>query len=767
MSDFYSEFDCLCPPKFSGELDAFGRPIPKIFSELRIDVFETFANYRPFAHWQTGQGDDMGMMLLDWIAYLWDNLSFYNNEWMREQHLLTASQESSLRQLALLTGYTPRPNLASTARLVALTNAKAPFFVGPALGVTSEGGDTHGALPFETIDDAFMDPALSSMTAIMPRETSFDPDFVAIGSALRNLRTDEPVMFTNGTISAAAMLQEIKNEKFPSGESYAELVLDRQLNEFDGNELDTISVFSFANELTAKSIGTEGDSDTLAIAVPGLTKLKIPGVQPGYDENQSVAIINEATGTLLLTSIDSVEYINEKLVPGDELVPGNDPVFAPYTVIGILATLYDADQVKIFSRPLRGARLVGAPKTYATLAEFDGKISVVEKFLGENTSYSGEFVVTDGQEQAVLIEASLDVHPHNHRAALNLTEIEHEALLLKAPLTLHGNFLDVDQGKTVVETLGSATGRRYQQFRLGQKPLTYLRQNETDPAPAIELFVNNVPWTYAPHLLGVGEDDWVYTLKLAEDGQATLILGGAPKAGQKNVIVRYRHNTTGENPGPRTINKPAGKIDGISKVFNPFAALGGLQGDTVEDLRFVLPAQISANDRCVSADDYSVHALNFGALSANTRGYWNAYRKQWAVETMVIFDGGLDARLAKQLRAYLLAHAPEASLVDVVEALPIDGTIDLTVRVEDDAVEAAVERAIEAHYFDTYKGQLSLRQITIGHAYNRAELLGPLDSIPGLRRVERMALDGSEFTNAFPITPGSYLRATLNLEVLR
>ncbi|SCY10433.1 hypothetical protein SAMN05216420_102312 [Nitrosospira sp. Nl5] len=761
MSDFYSEFDCLCPPKVSGELDAFGRPLPKIFSELRVDVFETFANYRPFAHWQTGQGDDIGMMLLDWIAYLWDNLSFYNNEWMREQHLLTASRESSLRQLAFLTGYTPRPNLAATARLVAITDAKTPFIVGASLGITSEGGDTHGALPFETIGDAYMDPALSSMTAIMPRETSFDPDFVAIGSTLRNLRTDEPVMFTNGTIFGAAMLQEIKNEKFPSGESYAELVLDRPLNEFDGNALDTISVFSFSNDLTATSNGTETWQDILG-KIWTVTKLEIPGMQPGYHKGQTLVVINEATGTLSLTNIvDSVKYINEEIVSGDA------PVFMPKTVISILATLNAADQVRIFSRPLRGARLIGAPKTYATLAEFNGKISVVEKFLGENTSYSGKFVVTDAQEQAVLIKASLDVHPHNQRASLNLTEIEDDALMLKAPLTLHGNFLDVDQGKMVVETLGNATGRRYQQFRLGQKPLTYLRQNETDPAPAIELFVNNVPWTYAPHLLGVAEEDNVYTLKLTEDGQATLILGGAPKAGQRNVVVRYRHNTTGENPGPRTIKKPAGKISGVSKVFNPFAALGGLQGDTVEDLRFVLPARISANDRCVSADDYSLYALNFGALSANTRGYWNAYRKQWAIETMVIFDGGLDAQLAEQLRAYLLAHAPEASLVGVVEALPINGTIDLTVRVEYDAVEADVERAIESHYFDTYKGQLSLRQITIGHAYNRAELLGPLDAIPGLFRVERMALDGSEFTDAFPITAGTYLRASLNLEVLR
>jgi hypothetical protein len=439
----------------------------------------------------------------------------------------------------------------------------------------------------------------------------------------------------------------------------------------------------------------------------------------------------------------------------------------PFTWIELNDRLTAAPEYKIYSRTLRGARLIGAPKTHAKLAEFNEQVSLVEKYLGDTSDYRGEFVVTDAQEQAVLIEASRGVHPQSQQAWLELTRFGDENVSLKAPLVVHGNFLDVDQGKSVIENLGNASGRRFQHFRLGQKPLTYLRQNETDPIPAIELFVNNVPWTYAPHLLGVGEEDRVYTLKLTEDGQASVILGGAPKAGQKNVVARYRHGTTGENPGRRTINTPAGRIEGVSKVFNPFPALGGLIGDKAEDLRFILPKRISANDRCVSPDDYSINARTFGALAARTRTYWNRIRKQWAVEVVVIFDGGLDPALARQLRSYLVSRAPEASLVDVIEATPVDGTLDLTVRIEEDAVEADVRRAIETHYFDKFRGQLAPRRIKVGHAYHRAELLGPLDAIPGLQRVERLALNGSESTRAFPVNSGDYFRATLSLEVLR
>lgn len=762
MSDA-NELTCLCPPKFRGDLDAFGRPVRKIFAEYRVDIFESMASRLPFAHWQLGQGDNMGMMVLDWVAYMMDNLAFYNDAWTREQHLLTASQETSLTQLAKLTGYAPRPNLAATSRLVAISDAKAPVDVGPSLGVTSEGGDDHGALPFETIGTAEVDPALNAMTAIMPREKLFDPSFVAIGTSLRNLRADEPVLFLSGGAPEVAMLQEVKSDKFPSGEAYSELVLDRTLTMLDGTAIADISVFSFANSQQAATTANDPSetlSDGASPASETGTTLVIVGVHPNYFDGQRLVILNHDTGALTLTQADKVTFTNR------ELISTAEAVVSAHTELRLADTLAWADQYTVFSRTVRGGHLIGAPKTHATLAEFDGEISLVEKYTGDNPDHSGEFVVSDAQEQAVLMTGNLSVHPQSSRATLEMTQIDDDGLLLKAPLKVHGNFLDVDQGKTVIETLGSTSGRRYQHFRLGQKPLTYLRTPDSDPVPAIELFIDNVPWRYATHLLGLSDDDTVFTLKMEPDGQATLILGGAPKAGSQNAVVRYRFGTSGENPGARTIKTPAGKINGISKVFNPFKALGGLPGDGAEDIRYVLPRRVVANDRCVSTEDYSVLARNFGALGAKTRSYWNPVRKQTAVETMVIFDGGLDAPLADKLRIYLTAHAPEESLVSVVEALPVDGTITLKIRTEEGAVADDVKAAVEAHYTDKFQGQLALRRITIGHAYNRAEILGPLDAIPGLKRVEELTLNGDPHLPEFAIGAGQYLRAAVTVEVL-
>ncbi|WP_237063678.1 hypothetical protein [Microbulbifer zhoushanensis] len=739
---------CLCPPRFPALLDADGRPLPKLFADHRIEVFQALSTRANFAHWQTSLEDDIGRMVLEWLATLLDNLSFYNHLWTLEQHLATATQEDSLRQLAALTGYQPRPNLAAMARIAVISDARAPLVLTGGRGVTSEGNDRHPALAFETTGDAPIDPALNAMTAIPPRETTFDADFVAIGGAFRNLRVDEPVLFRSGTIRKAAILEEIGNDKFPSGESYAELQLDRSLSVLTGRDLSDIELKSFVNQNEGRGISSY--------------QLELQGVQPGFQVNQEIAAIDGESGALRYGRITGVNVINRVLIESETA-----PVLSPVTRISLDTYVTNGHAHVIFHGARRGGHLIGAPKTHLALADFAGHIDVEEKYLGDDLDHQGDFVVVDAEHRSVKITASLNVNPHNRRAALELASISNPAIVLKAPLRIHGNFAMVDQGKTVVETLGSASGRRYQTFRLGKKPLTFLRSDLSDPEPAIEVYVDSVPWRYVPHLFGIAADDRVYTLRIEADGQAHVILGGVANPGDKNVAARYRYGTTGDNPDAFTINALAGKVEGVQKVFNPFPALGGLKGDDTEDLRFILPARISANDRCVSAKDYAVLSRNFGALAASARPYWNAVRKRAGVEVTAVFDGGFDPALAGELRDFLVGHAPEGSLVNVASARPAPHSIALTLRLAPGARAADVERRVRDIYFHEFTGLLAPRRARIGHTWSRTDLLAPLNGIDGIIRVERLSLDGSESTSTIAQAPDEYLDATLDLEVVR
>lgn len=739
---------CLCPPRFPAHLSPDGRPKPRLFAEHRIEVFQALSSRVDFAHWQVSRDDDIGMMILEWLAGLLDNLSFYNHLWTLEQHIATATQDASLRQLAAMTGYQPRPNLAAVARLAVISDARAPFVLPPGRGIKSEGNDRHPALTFETSAAAAIDPALNAMTAIPPRETLFDPDFVALGPGPRNLRPDEPILFVSGTTRLATMLHGIAEEKFPSGEPYAELAVGRTLAEFDGDAISRIEVKSFTSKLDGTGLGDD--------------VIELPGIQPTLHKDHDIVALDTKTGAVHHGTIDARTFENKEVISG-----GSNPVLSPVTRITVDQHIPRDRVYTVFYGPTRGGRLVGAPKTRMAIADFGDLIPVAEKYLGDTPGHQGDFVVVDAERKSVRLTASLDVNPHTRRTTLNLTSVDDPDLTLKAPLTVHGNFVPADQGRTVVETLGSASGRRYETFRLGKKPLTFLRRDDADPEPAIEVYVNSVPWAYVPHLYGVEPDDRVFTLRVEADGQAHVILGGLADPGEGNVAARYRHGTTGDNPLAFTINTPADRIAGVQKVFNPFPALAGLTGDDADDLRFILAARTSANDRCVSANDYAVMSRNFGALAARPRTHWNPVRKRTEVEVIAVFDGGFDPEIAGKLRDYLAGHAPEGTLVDVVSATPAPGTIGLTIRMTADARADALEARIREIYFHEHTGLLARRRARIGHAWSRTELLAPLDGIAGVLRVERLSLDGDETLDAMPIADRAYLDATLNLELVR
>ena len=119
MTNAYIPPDCSCPPAQVKRVDGDGRPLPQQFGAQKVAMYQALSDRIPFAHWQTAREDDIGAMVLDWFALLSDNLSFYSDQWIREQHLATATRETSLRQLSTMTGYQPRPNLAARAQLAA------------------------------------------------------------------------------------------------------------------------------------------------------------------------------------------------------------------------------------------------------------------------------------------------------------------------------------------------------------------------------------------------------------------------------------------------------------------------------------------------------------------------------------------------------------------------------------------------------------------------------------------------------------------------
>jgi hypothetical protein len=124
------QFVCSCdsfvfPPELniSAGLSDLPRQVAG-FPEFRQAMLYSIRSQAPLASWQARGQQDLGIMMIEWWAYICDVISFYDKVIANEEYLATASQRPSLRKLVALLGYIPMPAIAGTATLAALASGK-------------------------------------------------------------------------------------------------------------------------------------------------------------------------------------------------------------------------------------------------------------------------------------------------------------------------------------------------------------------------------------------------------------------------------------------------------------------------------------------------------------------------------------------------------------------------------------------------------------------------------------------------------------------
>ncbi len=69
--------------------------------------------------WRPGASGDLGVMMMEWAAYIADVLTFYNERIANQNYLRTADLPESVPRLIRLLGYRPRPAIGATGTLAA------------------------------------------------------------------------------------------------------------------------------------------------------------------------------------------------------------------------------------------------------------------------------------------------------------------------------------------------------------------------------------------------------------------------------------------------------------------------------------------------------------------------------------------------------------------------------------------------------------------------------------------------------------------------
>jgi hypothetical protein len=206
----------------------------------------------------------------------------------------------------------------------------------------------------------------------------------------------------------------------------------------------------------------------------------------------------------------------------------------------------------------------------------------------------------------------------------------------RTTVSVLANVAPATHGETRREVLGAGdASKRFQRFRLRQKPLTYV------PAPVagggestLEVRVNGVLWHESPDLYQLGPRDRRYALRRDDEGNTTVrfgdgVHGARLPSGVENVEAVYR---TGIGlaglVGEDRISLLATRPLGVKSVTNPVAATGAADPEARDQARRNAPMTVLTLDRVVSLRDFEDFARSFSGIGkARARMLWASGRR--------------------------------------------------------------------------------------------------------------------------------------------
>jgi hypothetical protein len=181
---------------------------------------------------------------------------------------------------------------------------------------------------------------------------------------------------------------------------------------------------------------------------------------------------------------------------------------------------------------------------------------------------------------------------------------------------------DSKQMRIQPEPLGSGDGSRsLQRFTLRQGPLTYTTAaTPSGTASTLEIRVDGLLWQEAPRFTAPGPTERAYTVKLDENGSATVQFGDGVHGtrlptGSGNVEARYRVGLgTAGNVKAEQISMLLTRPPGLKAVTNPVAASGGTDAEAGDEARRNAPLRVRTLDRIVSLRDFEDFAAAFTGI---------------------------------------------------------------------------------------------------------------------------------------------------------
>ena len=193
----------------------------------------------------------------------------------------------------------------------------------------------------------------------------------------------------------------------------------------------------------------------------------------------------------------------------------------------------------------------------------------------------------------------------------------------RATLAVYGNVVRATHGESVVgEALGSGDASQpNQRFALKKTPLTHVSAAIATGAEAeLELRVDGLTWRRVESLYGLDARSESYVLRLADDGEATVLFGDGTSgsrlpSGSENVTATYRIGLGPEGAvRAGTLSLLQTRPLGVRAVTNPLAATGSAPPEALTEARSSSPRTVLTLDRIVALRDFEDFAAAFAGI---------------------------------------------------------------------------------------------------------------------------------------------------------
>jgi predicted phage baseplate assembly protein len=268
-----------------------------------------------------------------------------------------------------------------------------------------------------------------------------------------------------------------------------------------------------------------------------------------------------------------------------------------------------------------------------------------------------------------------------------------------------------------------------------------------------------VRWQEQPHLFFSQPQDRHYVIDRATgrvyfgDGA----LGRIPPAGSLIVAKKFRSGGGGVgNVKPKEIKQLLGSLPGVEAVFNPTAAEGGANGETIEVFRDRAPQSIRHRGRAITPGDYETlaHEASADIAVARVLPARNPSRRVipgWV--TLMIIPASKELRpfpsfgLRQKVQQFIASRAPAdlaaAAHIYVTgpDYLPIDveATIAPINPAEAGEVEGRARAALE-DFLHPLRGGPGRGGWELGRDVFLSDLASVLERVKGVNYVEALAL---------------------------